>query len=359
MTEEKRIETAHKNCANCGGNLVFYPPEQSLRCENCLSIYPIDKNEKIKVHSLKNSNDDQSEDYKEYVEQNKVFKCSNCGSNVVLNVYDITKNCPYCGTSLVINQEALPGLKPDGVLPFLFDEEKAAEYFEQNIKKKHFLPNKFKKSPPKSLIKGLYIPSFSFNGHTESNYTGRLYNEYTTTDSEGNIETHRSYFNVSGHYTKSFTNVLTESSSKINQANLSGILPFDFSKKVEYKDEFIKGFSTEHYSEKLEDCAEKYRSIAKSQIRSGILRKYTYDGVDYINVDTDFSEESYSYMLVPMYRFNYKYKEKDYITYMNGQSGKIESRLPKSIVKITFLAIFIALLVLIPIALILIFGMKE
>ena len=87
---EEILDSSNKNCKNCGGNLVFYPEKIALECEKCKSIFKIDCNSNIKKHNLdENKNQDQSKEYLEYVQNNKVFKCANCGSNVILNVYEI------------------------------------------------------------------------------------------------------------------------------------------------------------------------------------------------------------------------------------------------------------------------------
>ena len=351
MNDETRLQSIDKNCKNCGGNLVFFPQEQSLKCESCGSVYAIEKIKEVKKHDLYKKQDDQTKEYQQYVKDNKIFKCANCGSSVVLNVYEISKNCPYCGSSLVIDETILPGLKPDGVIPFMFDKIGAGEKFEQNIKKKWLAPRKFKKAPPSSQIKGLYIPSFSFDGKTQSSYNGRLYNEYTTTDSEGHTHTHRRYFHIAGNYDYNFTDLLVESSSKINQDELQGVLPYNFENVVGYQDSYIRGYSTEHYSQSLESCEDTYRQLARQAIRDAILRKHPHDGVDYLNVSTEFDDEYYAYDLVPLYKFDYEYKKKKYVTYMNGQTGAIDSHLPKSGWKIALIVFFILCVVALPIIL--------
>jgi len=348
---ENIVKTNDKNCKNCGGSLKFCPEKQAVVCENCASVFGIEKISNIQKHDLDKNAVDQTAEYKDYVNQNKIFKCANCGSSVVLNVYDISKKCPYCSTNLVIDNDAIVGLKPDAILPFAFDSHKASEIFLEKVKKKWLVPKKFKNSNIETDIKGMYIPSFVYDCKTQSQYDGRLYNEYTETDSEGKTHTHREYFHISGSFNKNFDNILVESSSKINQSNIFQIGNYDFEKKVGYQDSYIRGFATEHYSESLASCTERYKGIVENRIRNLILRKHSYDGVDYLNVKTDFSDEHYSYYLVPVYRFNFEYKNKPYTSYMNGQTGNSDCKFPKSKVKIAFIVIFSLLAVAIPVIL--------
>ncbi|MBR7091011.1 MAG: hypothetical protein IKC79_00990, partial [Clostridia bacterium] len=61
-----------------------------------------------------------------------------------------------------------------------------------------------------------------------------------------------------------------------------------------------------------------------------------------------FNNHTYSLYLMPVYRFEYQFKKKPYITYMNGQTGKVNNNLPKSGTKITLTVLFVLLLILLP-----------
>lgn len=342
-----KIESAQNKCTSCGSNLYFCPSTQDLACEKCGSHYEIQNNGTIKTHDLfgEDGSNEQKE-YEEYIAKSKVFKCPNCGSNVVLNQYEISKKCPYCDTSLVIQENSIPGIKPDACIPFAFDEKNASEKFSQGVKKKFWAPRKFKRGIPENQIHGIYIPSFAYDLDTASTYKGRLYTEHTETDSQGHSHTERSYFYVSGSHDARFEDEIVESSSKITQKEIMGVLPYNHSVQKPFKNEYILGYSVEHYEQNAKDCYPVCKQIVDGKIRSQILRKYHYDGVDYLNIDSTYSNQMYRYYILPMYRFDYQYKNKKYITYMNGQTGRVDNNVPKSKLKIFFAIIIPILLVL-------------
>ena len=76
---------------------------------------------------------------------------------------------------------------------------KAIEKFKEGVKKKHFLPNKFKKSPSFSSITSTYISSFSFDSNTTSQYEGTLAEDTTYRDSNGNSRTKTTYRYIKGN----------------------------------------------------------------------------------------------------------------------------------------------------------------
>ena len=168
---------------------------------------------------------------------------------------------------------------------------------------------------------------------------------------DGHTYTTKNSFYVSGDLNKTYKNTIVESSSHLSQNELNGVLPYDYSTKKPYNNSFILGYCVEHYEKSVFDCVETYKQIVNNKIKNDILRKYIYDGVDYLNVNTKFSNEKYLYHILPVYKFEYDYKNKKYKTYMNGQTGKIDKNIPKSPIKIFFVVFFAILLLLIPIIL--------
>lgn len=356
--EDKKVLSMQNKCVGCGANLVFNPKSQDLFCEKCESHYQIVNDGRIVLHDLtKSASKDKK--YDDFVNQNKMFKCPNCGANVILNQFEISKKCPYCEASLVIEENNFPGLKPDAVIPFQFNKEQAGNSFVNSVKKRFFVPNKFKKNIPQSDINGIYIPAFGYSTKTISVYNGELYEEYEETDADGNSVTHRSYFKVSGTHDAEFCDIMVESSSKITQAEINGFLPYKTKYRQSYLNQYILGYSVEHYNQTVQECIPTYKSIVDKSIRSQILRKYKYDGVNYLNINTEYRDEKYLYYLVPVYKFEYEYKKKRYITYMNGQTGRVDSNVPKSGLKIALVIILPLLIVMLPIIIGIILGAGD
>ena len=354
MTEtqfETEIKGTQDKCSSCGGHLYFSPEDQSLKCESCGGLEKIVFDHNNEKHNYE-VNSEIKEEHKKFAEENKVFKCSSCGANVVLNKLDIATRCPYCDSSIAIAEDVEIGLRPDSIIPFKFGAEKASKLYKDGLKKKWFLPSIFKKSPPMDEIKGVYVPCFSFDAKSHTVYRGRLGRNHTTTSRNGHTRTHTTYFSISGARDFEHHDILVETSSHIDQIVFNGIKPYNLKELVVYNDAFIRGYSLEHYDQALENCKKVANSIMEQTIRNQILSSYTYSFVESYSQNVSLSEEKYSYYIVPTYSVKYKYKGKDYLTYMNGQTGKVGGGLPKSPVKITF---FVLMLIAILAGIILLF----
>ena len=334
----KIIEGGNKGCKNCGGSVVFSPSFQCLVCEKCGSKTKVEKLANVVKHAYSSKLDNKEK-------TSVTVRCENCGANVIIKNSMHSAVCNYCKSSVVLKVDDMQGLKPDGIIPFAFDKQKARVLFKQNIRNKWFLPNKFKEQPPIDTIKGIYIPSFAFDEITSSTYQGRLGTNHTKRDSNGHSRTYTTYQNISGNIKINHQDVFVESGSQISQTGLEEIKPFDTREVLSYSSDFIRGFSVEYYTDKLENCKKQADLLIDNIIRHNILKKYSYDFVSYLNVSTLKEQEKFSYIILPTYQVEYKYKDKKYINLMNGQTGRVGGKLPKSGIKIGFFVSAIILII--------------
>lgn len=352
--EEKKLETSHVKCDNCGGNLIFSPKLQKLYCTNCDSVKDIIVVKEYEKHPTSEMPNDYT-GYESWVESVKVANCSNCGSQIVFDAHKFADVCPYCGSNYVAETDTLPSLVPDAVIPFKFDSNKAGEEFAARVKKKIFVISAFKKKLPEKDIKGVYIPSFAFDSDSMSQYTGVLVeNEIHRHGDRTEIVKKRR--NINGTKSVDHRDITIESSSLINQVNLNSICPFNMGQSVKFNEDFIRGYAVEHFDTKIEECHKVAINVMDNRIRDAILSGYRYDEVERLDVKTTYSNEKYAYRLLPIYRFEYHFRNKQYITYMNGQTGKIGGKLPYSKLKITLAVILGIIIFLVPIVLALILG---
>ena len=347
MEENIKLKASNKKCKNCGGDLIFNPDTQKLDCEKCGSQFDftmikyLDKN--AYVRGIAN------QDTHAWASETKKMKCETCGADIELYGLNITSKCPYCESNYVTNIDDLPGLKPEAVIPFKFNEEDALVTFQQGIKKKFLVPSSFKKKLPKSNILGVYVPTFNFDMDTFTRYSGVLEREVRVKRGKEYV-TKIERFNISGTQDMIHRNYVIESSDNINDKQITSLLPYDFNESYKYDENFIRGHRAKHYEDNLDKCHDLAKSKIDEAIKQFILKKYDYSRVVSFNANTTYSNEKYVYKLLPLYNFVFDYHKKQYTVVMNGQSGKVGKGLPISPLKISILV----LLILIAIALLVI-----
>ena len=337
--EEKKI----KKCKNCGGNLVFSPSLQSLFCNHCESSYEIEKDQTKSYHDvLTTVKPNEKDDV--FLREGVIFNCENCGGQIVLTSNEFAKKCPYCGGYNIQMSNENITISPDSIIPFEIEKERAAELYVAAMKKKHFIPNAFKKSPPIDDIYGVYIPTMSYNADSNSTYFGEIREEHTKLNSDGLSETYYTYRRISGSISEIHRNVLVESSSYMNQLEFESVSGFDYSKLYTFDEDFVRGFYVEYHSSPLKVCTEVAHTIMRNQIERAIKSKYRGKDVVNLRITPTFKNEIFSYYLLPVYKCDYVFKNKHYSAFINGQTGRVGGFPPKSKLKISLLVISLILL---------------
>lgn len=351
---EKVIKADDCSCPSCGATMRYCPEKRKLLCDSCQTCKDIEF-VPLKTKHLWSEKDTLT-NLADFTSQTNALKCPNCGANVILNKLEYSKVCPYCFSSLVSSSAINARLAPDGILPFTFSNEVASQKYVAGIKKKWFVPNAFKKAPPTENIKGVYVPAFGYDAKTFTTYAGKLATQRTYRDANGNTRTQVTYRNISGNLNSMQLDVLVETSSKINQKQLEEIKPYNVTQAVTFKQAFIMGYTVEAYENTLEECKKIADDIMYNNVKDEILSRYTYDWIEYFNMDLKKSDEKFMYYLLPVYKCDYKFKNKNYTTIMNGQTGRVGGGYPKSPVKITFFTLFWVLLLISIIFLCVFFG---
>ena len=332
-------------CPNCGANTTFEPLTQTLQCDYCDTVIDFKKafaNEKISIQNLLTA-------YTPWEGETTVFRCDNCGAMEVLSKTEISKDCPYCHASSVVKTNELSGLKPHAVVPFAVSVEYAGKYAEQWVKKRAFTPNTFKRTFSPKNLRGIYNPAFTFDSQTFSSYSGRLGRHETRTRTvrrNGRTETETYtvtiWFNIRGNYSDAFSDIVIQASTAIAQTTLDQLAPFGIQSAADYSPNYLFGFSANQYNKDGMHCWEDARKVIDREIYRGILSRYYYDVVGHIDIHTTCNNVKFKYLLLPIYVGASKYKKRLYNYFVNGVSGKVTGKTPKSIAKI-LMAIFIPL----------------
>lgn len=348
--EREEAQTESVKCTACGSNMVFNPDSQVLVCPHCGTEREFGQSAIAEERDLR---DGLMGSAKWTAEETVVFGCDNCGAKVVLSQGETATSCPFCGTAHVRKTDELAGIKPNAVIPFAFDIDKAVSLSKEWAKKRFYAPRNFKRKVSTDNVKGVYTPCFTFDTNTFSYYEGRIGITKTRTVGSGKNKRTQTYVvwrNISGTFQHGFDDLLVTAGSKIGQRELNKISPFDTNNSKEYDSDYLLGFMAYHYDVELEDCWSKAKDIVDGRLRSLILGQYVHDRVAYFNVSTTHSNVTYKYVMLPVYVGNYTYKSKPYNFFVNGCTGKVYGKTPLSALKIA-LTVLLGLAVIVGIIL--------
>ena len=120
---------------------------------------------------------------------------------------------------------------------------------------------------------------------------------------------------------------------------LSGVEPFPTKELVGYQPGFLSGWVVERYQidllaaarNSLEQMDAKLRSLCASQVPGDTQRN--------LQVDANYSGQTFKHILVPVWLLSYDYGRRAFQVVINGYTGTIAGRYPKSWIKITLAAL--------------------
>ncbi|MBE7090995.1 MAG: hypothetical protein E7363_03670 [Clostridiales bacterium] len=319
------VSTANTKCPGCGANMRFDPKTQGLLCPYCGKKQALPSEFLTAEIDLKHA----LVTGEKWAEADKLFACETCGAKVVVTAGSAARNCPFCGAANILETKELPGVKPNGVVPFALAEGEALTIAKKWAKKKLFAPGKFKKSVTPQALGGVYSPCFTFDSMTESLYDGR-FGEAITVGTGKNRRTEIRWYHVSGSYDYNFDEITVNADTRVEEKTLRKLAPYHTNGALAYRSEFLSGFMANHYNRPVEEMWGEAKTLMDSTIRNGIIHRYGADRVAYLNVSTVHPCPTYKYVLIPVYVGHFTFRKKRYNWYVNGVSGKITGKAPVS-----------------------------
>lgn len=337
-------------CSNCGAALKYKPGTSSLHCDYCGADTPID------VEVVKEVEEFDFEEYagqleKLNTETTKVIGCRKCGAESTFDESLKSVECPYCNTPLIesdAHEERL--IKPSYLLPFKVTNDEVPGFMTNWLKKRWFAPNKLKSQAIYSnKLQGVYIPCWTYDAQTETDYQGERGDDYTVTVGSGKnrrTETRTRWSYASGHLSIFFDDVMVPASKMIKSDVINKVSNWDTMNMVEADNRFLSGFITEKYVMNMLDGYNIAKNSMESSIQYSIKQDIGGNRQRISSSKTFFNDIKFKLILLPMYMSSYTYGDKLYHFFINGRTGNVTGDRPYSIIKIA-LAIIVGLILVI------------
>lgn len=349
---ETKDET-DKKCPQCGGVMDFNPTTNNLKCPYC------DYEEAIELDADSPTEAEELDFYtaehtanKDWGVETKTVLCEACGAESVYDALQTSGVCPFCGSNQVMEAHEQDTIAPGGVVPFKINDKQAAEYFQKWIKRQFFCPKLAKESAKPQNFKGIYLPYWTFDSKTVSAYRGEYGIDKQKRRANGETYTETTWYNTHGTHREFIDDELIFAGKQQSEIILKKLEPFDTKDNKPYKPEYIAGFVSERYSIGLKDAWEKAKvsilAKLKRHIERDIRHEHNADHVRKVSLNTNFSDITYKYLLLPVWISTFKYNDQVYQFMVNGQTGKVSGNTPISIPKVilTIVAVILIFMIL-------------
>ena len=349
-------------CAQCGAQLRYAPGQTSLKCDNCGYVQeipaapPRSRERALQALDLaRGLRDDLSS--ADMVEV-RTTTCPNCGARIEITGATHATECPFCDTPVVLDTGTERHIKPQALVPFVLTEAQARGEMIKWMGSLWFAPGTLLEYARKGrALTGVYVPFWTFDADTSSRYSGErgeYYYETRTVNVQVNGRMERReervrktrWYAASGRVSRDFDDVLVMASRSLPPRLGNELTPWDLGALTPYTPEFLSGFRAEGYTVSLSDGLSEARDRMSDVIRSDVRSDIGGDEQRIHSVDTDWSEETFKHILLPVWMAAYKYNGKSYRFLVNGQTGEVQGERPWSVWKIAFAVILVASLIL-------------
>ena len=346
-------DSLHLPCPSCGSHLHYSAAEQKIICDYCGYQEEIDQStDKIVERSLA----EVASEMKNYIPEEvgkKVFDCQNCGAKFMVESDQLTVNCGFCG-SRNVNLEAYQHqyIQPVGIVPFYISREEAERKYKEWLSKGWFHPSKLKKLANPEDFHGIYLPFWTYDAKTESDWrgdAGYYYYEERQVMRNGKMETRRiqkvRWRHRSGHLSHFFDDILVIASGGVDKKILYKVMPYRLEEMVNFDPRLTIGWEAEVYDLEVDQGYAEADNIMDARIRQMCSAQLGGDTQRNLRISSRKSGQTFKHIVLPLWICSYTYGNKQFRFLINAQTGKVSGEKPLSWVKILILVLAIAIII--------------
>jgi len=345
------------SCPACGGEAQWNPAKKALVCAFCGTTSPaqvkLDETGRQTVveHDLVAALRSIPDEQRGWQTQKTMVRCQSCQAISVFDPERVAQRCDFCGASaLVPYEEVKAAFRPESLLPMKMSENQVRDALHRWYSNRWFAPNRLKRAALTDLVKGLYIPYWTFDAQVHADWTAQsgyyYYETETYQDADGKTQTRQvqkvRWEPSSGSLDHFFDDELVPASRGVQPQLLRRVEPFPTKELVAYQPGFLSGWVVERYQIDLLGAARTARAQMDAEMARLCDARVPGDTHRDLQVATDYAGQTFKHILVPLWLVTYDYGARHFQVVVNGYTGTIAGKYPKSWVKI-LLAVLAAL----------------
>lgn len=367
MSESKEVAARHKYaCPACGAEAQWDPAKKALVCPYCGAVSPAKLNDagdaEIHENDLLTALRNVGADQRGWEAEKKSVKCQSCQAISVFDSTRVAQRCDFCGSSALIPvEEQTAPIRPTCLLEFKIPEAQVRDKVRLWYGSRWFAPNALKRRALTDTVHGLYLPYWTFDAQVHAEWTAQSgYYYYDTefyTDANGRQQQRQvqqtRWVPTSGAVDHFFDDELTPASRGVPSGLLRKLEPFPTTTDLKpYDSGYLSGWVVEQYQIDLVAAAQSAREQMDIKLNQLCAQEVPGDTHSNLSVNADYSAQTFKHILVPVWILAYTYGSRNFQIVVNGYTGTIAGKHPKSWIKITLaiIATLIVILVIIAIA---------
>lgn len=338
-------------CPACGAEAHWNAGRQALVCPYCGTVSPAQisgTGEAVQEHDLVTALRNIPDAGRGWKAARKSVRCQTCQAISVLDPEKVAQRCDFCGSAQMVPYDQIkPPISPESVLPFRIDQAKVRDSIRQWYRSRWFAPGRFKHAALTDELHGIYLPYWTFDAQVNAHWTAQSgYHYYTTQtyrDANGRTQTrqvrHTRWQPSSGYLSHFFDDELVPGSRGADENLLRQVEPFPTREVTPYSPQYVAGWVVEQYQLDLVGAAGRSRQRMEQEIERMCASQVPGDTHRNLQVRPEFTRQTFKHVLLPIWLVSYNYGTRRYQVLVNGVTGRVAGKYPKSAAKILLLVL--------------------
>lgn len=326
-------EVVDFKCPQCGATTAYSVQDGGLTCTHC-GYYEAPQRAVVgkRAAQFEFTVETMQRAAQGWGVERKEIACQNCGAATSLPVESLTYTCAFCGSNKVIQRQAAQDtLRPRYILPFKVQADDCTRIAGEWLGSSWMTPANLRQISQMGKFTAIYLPYWTLDSTTHADWkaeVGHPKTERYYDNGEWKTRTVTEWRWESGHVDLAIDDLPVSGTQRLSRVLLDKVQDFNLGELVSYDPKYLAGLQAQAYDVSLEKAWETGRQQMREQTRQACLSQTSTSQVRNFSMSVDFADESWRYILAPVYISNYTYDGKTYQAMVNGQSGTIAGQRP-------------------------------
>lgn len=336
-------ETKTLKCPNCAGPIVFDPGKSQTQCGYCDSIFASDELLKLSEATFAASEVSAALEEPMYG-----YNCSNCGANVWTDDTTLATYCFYCHSPVIVAPRMGEGFTPDGLIPFVVDQDEVVSAFTKWSKSRLFTPRDFGTKDHLEQLNGVYLPFWRADGSAKYRIKGEGTKSHESRVGDL-VTTTREIYEINREGVFEANAITSLANDKAAEQLVIGTEPFAKGEIKSFNPAYLQGFFAERNNITMglaeEAFTGKIQSKASRVVSNNVDKFYdsTSTQVEFLPLEL----KNWQLLLHPFWLLTYRQADTTFLYCMNGVTGESYGELPISKKRLLTAALLLGLALLI------------
>jgi DNA-directed RNA polymerase subunit RPC12/RpoP len=336
---KEKVEDKAKSytCPKCGANIAYNVAAGGVACEYCGYTAPVMAKRIGKAaDEFEFTLETLSQSTRGWGTQRQILQCESCGAQLSIPDGMLTATCPFCASNQVnVTTSTEESLRPRFLVPFKISTQQTRNITVEWLGKGWLHPNELAANTVMQRLSGIYLPFWTFDTRVTADWRAEVGYEETNRHYNSSTKSWETRTTIKwrweqGRIQQTVDDFLVPGShpNHISHGILHQINSFDLKDLVAYQPDYLAGWQAQAYETTLTQAWGSAKLTIRENAKKACHQDIPSHHVRNFSMTADFADESWRYILLPVYIATYKFEGKVYQMMINGQTGKIAGQKP-------------------------------